>query len=465
MISLDILDIVIILFFFLMVPAIGFYVSRSKQKSEEDYLLSGRNVGMFLFVTTTVSTWYGGILGVGEFSYSYGLVSWFTQGLPYYIFAILFAVFFAKKVRTASLFTIPEKLEQTYDRGVSILAALIIFFLVSPAPYLLMVGSLFSLIFDIHLAYGMIIGLILSSIYLLKGGYTADLWTDVFLFFVMFVGFIIIVFVSGNDYGGYDFLQNSLPESHLDFTGGFSSIYLTVWFLIALWTFSDPGFHQRCYAAKNGNIAKWGIILSVGIWILFDFLTTTTGLFSRAVLGEIENPVLAYPLLAEAVLSKGFKGVFYAALFATIFSTLNSFLFLSATTFGKDFAAKYFSKKLSIINYTQIGLIAAGLVGVILALLIPSVIELWYTIGSLFIPSLIFLIVGSYYEKFEISRRIAIVEMITAIIVGMLWMILRDNELLASSFYEIEPMIVGLISAFLIHMVGMQRRGRHKSAP
>jgi SSS family solute:Na+ symporter len=110
-------------------------------------------------------------------------------------------------------------------------------------------------------------------------------------------------------------------------------------------------------------------------------------------------------------------------------------------------------------------LIAAGLVGVILALLIPSVIELWYTIGSLFIPSLIFLIVGSYYEKFEISRRIAIVEMITAIIVGMLWMILRDNELLASSFYEIEPMIVGLISAFLIHMVGMQRRGRHKSAP
>ena len=113
MISLDTLDIFIIILFFAIVPLIGFLVPRSQQKNEEDYLLSGRKVGLFLFVTTTVSTWYGGILGVGEFSYRYGLVSWFTQGLPYYIFAILFAIFFAKIVRSASVsythLTLPTK--------------------------------------------------------------------------------------------------------------------------------------------------------------------------------------------------------------------------------------------------------------------------------------------------------------------------------------------------------------------
>lgn len=459
MISLDILDISIIVVFFLLVPVIGFMVSGSGNKSEEEYLLSGRKVGMFLFVTTTVSTWYGGILGVGEFTYRYGLVSWFTQGLPYYIFAILFAILFAKKVRTASLYTIPEKLEQTYGRGVSLIAALFIFVLVSPAPYLLMVGSLFSLIFDIHFGYGMIIGLVLASIYLLKGGYAADLWTDVFLFFVMFVGFIVIVFVSGSDFGGFGFLETNLPENHLNFTGGFSPVYLTVWFLIALWTFSDPGFHQRCYAAKNINIAKWGIVISVGIWILFDFLTTTTGLFSRAVLGEIDNPVLAFPLLAEEVLTPGLKGIFYAALFATIFSTLNSFLFLSATTFGKDFASKYFSKELTTVNYTQIGLVIASILGLILALLIPSVIELWYTIGSLLIPSLIFLIVGSYYEKFEVDKKMALIEILMAFLVGLVWMVMRDNNILSGELVEIEPMIVGLFSALLIHLMGMKFRG------
>ena len=465
MVSLETIDFIIIIVFFLVITLIGFLVSGSQRKNEEDFLLSGRKVGLFLFITTTVSTWYGGILGVGEFSYRFGLVSWFTQGLPYYIFAILFAIFFAKKVRSAELFTIPQKLEISYGKNVGFLSALVIFFLVSPAPYLLMVGSLFSLLFNIHIGYGMLIGLVLSSIYLVKGGYKADLWTDMFMFFVMFIGFIIIVFVAGTDFGGIDFIARNVPEPNLKFTGSFSPIYLTVWFLIALWTFSDPGFHQRCYSAKNTNIARWGIIISVIIWIGFDFLTTSTGLFSRAILGEIQNPVLAYPLLAEKILAPGLKGVFYAALFATIFSTLNSFLFLGATTFNKDFAEKYFSKKISSVNYTQLGLFISGSVALIIALIIPSVIDIWYKIGSIFIPSLIFLIVGSYYDKFAIEPKYATIEMVVAVSGGLVWMLLRDFQFLSNSLSEIEPMIVGLLLALIIHLLGIKNRGRIYSAP
>ncbi|KUG25984.1 putative sodium-solute symporter [hydrocarbon metagenome] len=458
MISLDFLDIVIIILFFTIVPLIGFLVPRSQQKNEEDYLLSGRKVGLFLFVTTTVSTWYGGILGVGEFSYRYGLVSWFTQGLPYYIFAILFAIFFAKKVRSASLFTIPEKLEQTYGKQVGLISALIIFFLISPAPYLLMIGSLISLLFDIHFGYGMVIGFVISSIYLLKGGFKANLWVDVFQFFVMFIGFILIVFIAADNFGTIEYLEKEIPESHFDLTGGFSPIYLIVWFLIALWTFADPGFHQRCYSAKTGNTAMWGIIISVIIWIGFDFLTTTTGLYSRAVLHDIDNPVLAYPLLAEVILSPGLKGIYYAALFATIFSTLNSFLFLSATTLSKDFATKILPYNISSVRYTQIGILLSGFIGIIIALIIPSVIELWYTIGSLLIPAIILLIIGSYYSKYEVNNSIAKYEMIFAVISGLFWMILRDNSLLTNLLIEIEPMIVGLLTAVIIHSYGIWKK-------
>lgn len=460
MVSLEILDIIIIVLFFLTVTLVGILVSSSQRKNEDDYLLSGRKVGFYLFVTTTVSTWYGGILGVGEFSYSYGLVSWFTQGLPYYIFAIVFAFLFAKKVRSASLFTIPQKLEIAYGKEVGILSAIFIFFLVSPAPYLLMVGSLFSLLFEIHLAYGMLLGLLLSSVYLIKGGFKADLWTDVFQFFVMFIGFIMIIFIATTEFGGLTFLENNLPSDHLEFTGNFSPIYLTVWFLIALWTFSDPGFHQRCYSAKSGNIAKWGIVFSVLIWFAFDFLTTTTGLFSRAILGEIENPVLAYPLLAEKILSPGLKGIFYAALFATIFSTLNSFLFLGATTFSKDFIAKLPSINSSSVKLTQVGIIISGMIAFIIALIIPSVIEIWYSIGSIFIPSLIFLIFGSYYEKFFINKKFALIEMIVAISAGLFWMIMRENTMIPGFLHEIEPMIIGLTSAITVHLIGIKNRGR-----
>src|SRR4030042_3862874 len=145
MVSFSSADLVIIILFFASVLSIGFFFGRSSKNDAEDYLLSGRKVGLLLFILTNVATWYGGILGVGEFVYRYGLVSWFTQGFPYYVFAFLFAIFFAKKIREASLFTIPDKLTEVYGKKAGIFSAILVFILVSPAPYLLMTGTLISI--------------------------------------------------------------------------------------------------------------------------------------------------------------------------------------------------------------------------------------------------------------------------------------------------------------------------------
>ena len=187
MVSFSIFDLIIITIFFIAVLSVGFISGRKSKNDAEDYLLSGRKVGLTLFVLTNVATWYGGILGVGEFVYRYGMVSWFTQGLPYYFFAFLFAIFFAKKIREASLFTIPDKLSLIYGKKVGLLAAVIVFVLVSPAPYLLMTGNLISLIFDTNILISLIVGLFLSLAYLFKGGFRSDLYTDVIQFFVMFI--------------------------------------------------------------------------------------------------------------------------------------------------------------------------------------------------------------------------------------------------------------------------------------
>jgi SSS family solute:Na+ symporter len=459
MVSFSTLDILIIVAFFAALLLIGMIPGFKKGEGEESFLLSGRKVGLILFILTNVSTWYGGILGVGEFTYRSGLLSWVTQGLPYYIFAILFAFFFASKIRNASLYTIPDKLEQSYGHKVGTLAAILIFILVSPAPYILMIGSLIKLIFNIDLIWSLIIAALLSSLYLIRGGYRSDLYTDVLQFFVMFIGFIIIVTVSFTDVGGIDFLSVNLPAGHLKISGDSSPVYILVWFLIALWTFADPGFHQRCYAAKDGNTAKWGIIISVFFWILFDFLTTTTGLFSKALLPDLSEPVLAFPLYAERVLSSGLKGIFYAALFATIISTANSFLFISATTFGKDFASKFNNKNSSIdlVLYVRIGIIISAVIAVILAASVQSVIELWYLIGSFCIPGLVFLIFGAYYRKFEIDGRFALAEIILGSSTSILWHLTRDY-IQISYLKMIEPMIVGISVAMCVHLLGIWKR-------
>lgn len=458
MISFNSLDIAVLFIFFSLLLAIGFISSR-KTKDTTDYLLAGRNLNLFLFVLVTVSTWYGGILGVGEFTYRYGLLSWFTQGFPYYIFAFLFAIFFAKKIRQASLFTIPDKLSEVYGKKVSLFSAVIVFILVSPAAYLLMTATLLKEIFQIDFLLALIISFILSGSYLIKGGFRSNVYVDAFQFFVMFIGFIIAVIVCFNTFGGAEFLSQKLPESHLKFTGNASVTFIVVWFLIALWTFADPGFHQRAYAAKNGNVAKWGIIISVFFWALFDFLTTTTGLYARAIFPVLEQPVLAFPFLAEKILSPGLKGIFYAGMFATIISTLNSFLFLSATTIGRDF---FFRLNSSVSDeklkwFTSLGIIISGIISIIISYLIPSVVEIWYTIGSLFIPAIIPAVISSYYQKIKIDNKIMLIEMFAALSAGIIWFFVIE-KFSETGYYEIEPMLVGLTFAVIVHLFGLFRK-------
>lgn len=459
MISFSPLDVGIVISFFVVILITGFIAGRKSNQTTETYLLSGRKVGLFLFILTNVATWYGGILGVGEFTYRYGLVSWVTQGLPYYIFAILFAIFFSKKIRKASLFTIPEKLTEIYGRKVGLFAAILIFILVSPAPYLLMIGYLLSVIFNFKIVWALIIGIIVSTAYLFKGGYRSNIYTDAVQFFVMFIGFAVILFTAATNLGGIEYLKINLPQNHLSFTGGNSPAFIAVWFLIALWTFADPGFHQRSYSARTGKVAEYGILISVVLWMLFDFLTTSVGLYSRAAIPNMNNPVLSFPLLAEHILGSGWKGIFYAALFATILSTLNSFMFLSATTIGRDFLIKLKKSKIkdNSIKYTRLGIFVTAVLSLLLSLYFDSVIDMWYTIGSICIPGIILLVVSAYYTKFRIGGSLAFIESIAAVGSSIMWWFIRSNLPKSSSLTVVEPMIVGLIIAVIIHIFGMRK--------
>lgn len=454
MVFLNFADKAIISFFLILLAAIGYVSSRGRAGGKAGYLLNGRRTGLFLFIATNVSTWYGGILGVGEFTYSYGLLNWFTQGFPYYVFAILFAFFFAGRIRNASLFTIPDKIESVYGRRAAVAAAFLVFILVQPAPYLLMVGELISMIFGMNLAVSLLLGAVVVLPFLVKGGFKTDLYTDLFQFFIMFAGFIILLVFSAGAAGGYQYLKASLPAEHLTLSGGAPPSYIIIWFVIALWTFVDPGFHQRCYAAKDAGTAKKGIIISVALWFLFDFLTTSSGLYARALLPGLKNPVQAFPMLAERVLGPGYKGIFYAGMLATILSTLNSFLFLSGTTFSLDFVSRLRGGEGKSRKFTYWGILLSAVIAVILSLFLPSVVKLWYVIGSVCIPGLILPVISAYYIKLSVGKNFIFAEIVAGTAVSILWFIIKEALLSQTPLYQIEPMLAGLAAAAAVHGAG-----------
>src|SRR5689334_25256437 len=98
-----------------------------------DYLVAGRRVTLPAFVATLVTTFYGGILGVGEYSWRYGIANWLVFGVPYYIGALLFALLFAKRAREAALYTMPDLLDRSYGRGPAMIGAVSVFVSTAPA--------------------------------------------------------------------------------------------------------------------------------------------------------------------------------------------------------------------------------------------------------------------------------------------------------------------------------------------
>ena len=461
--SFSTLDISIIVVFLLVVLGAGFFGGGKKPESEENYLLGARRLSLPWFVLTLTCSWYGGILGVGEFSYSYGLSNWFTQGLPYYVWAILFACLFAAKIRQSGQITLADHLGKTYGLQVGRLAALLSALLSNPAPYILMNGLLLQMMFGGALWVWLCVGTVLSVIYLFKGGFLSDVRTDLVEGVFMFAGFFLLCGVLYRQYGGINFLQSNVPDTLQTWHGGNSWQYVVVWFFIALWTFVDPAFHQRCAAARSPRVAKQGIMLSVLLWILFDAMTTSTGLYARAILPDLSQPALAYPLLSELVLPSGFKGIFWAGLLATVMSTLNTFVFVASSTLGKDFLGSFSSwrARKDVFQSTRIAIFWVCGIGLLLSVFVQSVVDLWYVLGTVVVPGLFVPTVTSYFPRLRMSSSTALASMVSGFFVASCWLAgswLQFGSEQGVYWWNTQPMFVGLIVSALVALLGRIRQ-------
>ena len=147
--NLSIIDKFLIYGYFILILIIGL-LSPAK-KNQDDYIVIGRKLSIVPFSISLVATWYGGILGIGEFTFKYGISNWFVFGFPYYIFAILFALFFANKINQEKIITIPDRLRKNFGNTAGFLSAIIISIISSPAPYILSCALLINFIFNISI--------------------------------------------------------------------------------------------------------------------------------------------------------------------------------------------------------------------------------------------------------------------------------------------------------------------------
>ena len=448
------LDLSVLIIYVGLLIGLGFYRTKQSGKDPEEFLLAGRKLSLPGFVVTLVATWYGGILGIGENTYSYGIQTWFIFGLPYYIFAILFAFLIAGRINETKFISIPDQFHGRFGKTAGVVSALYILFLASPAPYILSIGILLQFTTGLSFGLSLLMSTGLSLSYIWIGGFKAVVRTDGLQFGFMFVGFLLLLIFSMKSSGPLSELV--LPVSHLNITGGASIQYIVVWFFIALWTFVDPGFYQRCAAAKSPQTAKKGILISIGFWFIFDMLTLSTGLYAKALL-TAGDPLFAYPRLGAMVLPPLAYGIFITGLLATIMSTIDSLGLISAITFGRDILWRIQSPtstdKLKWNNESTIfvrkGLIITAFIALILSFSIPSVVKLWYGLGSILVPGLVLPFLISF--KNNRPKENILLMMVSPVLVSIFWILL--GKLLNGYPFGLEPFYPGILTSVLVYVI------------
>ena len=432
------------------------YLSLKPRKEEmdsmESFLLIGRRLTLPSFIATTVSTWYGGILGVGEYSYKYGISNWLVFGIPYYLGAFIFAMLLSGRANKARLMTIPDQIEATYGTKLGIGSAIYVFMMIVPAAYVLMFGIMLKLLFGWSLLTGVVVGTIVSTFYVFLGGFKADVRSDRLNFILMFSSFATILFLLVNRFGGLDYIVSHVPVESLQWHGGNSAGYIFSWYFIALSALIEPSFYQRAYAAESPKVARAGILLSIPFWILFDFMTTSVGLYSRAVLGPDIPGADAFPLLADKILPFGFKAIMLIGMLATIQSTVDSYTVLTASTLSHDilYKSKLVVNWIKEVWLTRIALIVSGILATTIAMLSGSVIDIWNRIGSLGTPGLMLPLALSYFPRLAYRKFWAGLTMILAPVVVGGWFIVRDRSVEPSFPFSVEPIYVGIGLALAI---------------
>lgn len=444
-------DLAVLAVFLTAVVLLGLRAARARRAGLDDYLLAGRTLTMPSFVATLVPTWFGGVLGVGEFSYSSGLLNWAVQGVPYYLFGLAYAWLLAGKVREASGRTVPDHVEAVYGKKVAVAAALWVAVLACPADEMLMLGTLFRWVTGWGLELCVPLAALVGISFLALGGLRADVWTNRLEIVFMFGGFALILPWALSAVGGWEGLQSRLPAEHLSLSGGRSWGYHLTWFFIAFWTFVDPAFHQRVCAAKDVRTAQWGVVVSVCFWFAFDLMTTTAGLCSRALIPDLNNPLMAYPELAAKILPPVIRGLFIAGVSASVLAALAAVSFVCATTLAKDGAGRLLNVPVeSQERWVRWGLLLAGLLSIVLALAVPSVVSLWYMIGSSAVPGLLVLMLSCYFERLRVGPGFALASSLCGGGASLAWLIiglLAGPPGLPSYPLGIEPFYPGLAAS------------------
>jgi solute:Na+ symporter, SSS family len=380
-------DLVIVVFYFVLVLAIGFYL-KGRSNTGEDFFLAGREMTAWIAGLSFLSANLGALelMGWAAASYQYGILAahWYWIGaIPAMLFLGLVMMPFYYISKTHS---VPGYLKLRFGEASSVLSAVCFAFMTVLMSGINMYAM--ALVMKVVLGWDINFSIWVSSItvavYVTLGGLRSAIFNEVLQFILIWAGALVIPVMGLIEAGGWKALQlkvaanASVEYTHLWSTLGsfkdnpmgihWTGIVFGLGFVIsfAYWT-TDFLVVQRVLAAKDLRAAKMAPIIGAAFKMFVPFIVILPGLLGLAVLpmkltgeaaavatgGHSYNEVL--PLMLARYCGPGLLGLGITALIAGFMSGMAGNVSAFSTVWTYDIYKALIKKKATDAHYVLMG--------------------------------------------------------------------------------------------------------------
>jgi SSS family solute:Na+ symporter len=421
------LQLFIIAVYFLAIIGIGAW-SRKRAGNQDGFFVANRKGTLPLITGSLLATAVGGssTVGMAGLGFKQGLTGawWLLVGS---IGLLILGLFFAKKVRGAALYTLPELVEQQYERRVGLAASILIViaWIGVVAGQIVAAGKVLSILGIGSVPFWMIVFTAVFVIYGILGGQYSIIRTDVFQAAILFAGIFVALALVFANVGGVGGLRFSLPPSYFSFpvSPEFNGKMLLSFLILVGATYVvGPDIYTRLFCAKEEKTAQKSAFLSAFLFIPLAFAITLIGMGARVLYPQI-SAEQAFPQVINGVLSPGLSGLILAALIAALMSSADTCLLSQSVILTEDIFKRFRPSldERKTILLTRLSVLVLGLVALGLALALEGVIASLLFAYTVFTCGLVVpVIAGFYKEKLRVTSQGALAGLIVGGVVGLL---------------------------------------------
>lgn len=354
---------------------LGLYWRSSGGSGSEDFLFAGRNVGLALVTATLMATWVTGntVLAAPEQAYKLGL--WGMIGYSFAAFGLL--LFAPLSVRIRRLmphgYTSGDFILHRYGRP-----AWVVFFAISAVYFTgwlitsgMGAGLLLESLSGLDYRIGMIVVIVITTIYTLLGGMKAVIGMDFIQAVLIMAGMVAVAILVYSHFGVrqiYDGLHTAKPEAlNLLLPAGLLYAWNTGLFSMGEVCHSNIWW-MRAYASKPDTNRR-GFTLSGIIWTTVPLSTGAIALAALALPEQFNVPQvnMVFPVVASTMLGTVGAALVLVVVFAALASTISSLLTATATMLTQDIYRGFVAPHA---GDAQLGRVARLLIGLLAGLTI-----------------------------------------------------------------------------------------------